>query len=147
MSWPTSCRPQAQPTIVDFPNGGRSQNPDHAAIGQPFPRQAENQRIELPSGERDAAITRPKLKPALVEPPVRQPDAVTVMDQYLQAVTALVGKKVGMVRLRLVEDPDDLGQDRFCSCAHIEWPSREPQGIDPDHRSQSRNQAAQSPDA
>ncbi|MCQ6473489.1 hypothetical protein NPN13_24720, partial [Vibrio parahaemolyticus] len=69
----------------------------------------ENQRIELPSGERDAAITRPKLKPALVEPPVRQPDAVTVMDQYLQAVTALVGKKVGMVRLRLAEDPHDLG--------------------------------------
>jgi hypothetical protein len=29
--------PASRPTIVDFPNGGPSQNPDHAAIGQPFP--------------------------------------------------------------------------------------------------------------
>ena len=34
------------------------------------------------------------------------------MHQHLQAVPASVGKEIGMVRLRLAEDPDDLGQDR-----------------------------------
>ena len=98
---------------MDFPNGGQSQNPDYAAIGQPFPRQTENQRSELPSGERYAAIARPELKPPLIQTTVCQPDTVAIMHQYLQAVTALVGKEVGMVRLRFAEDPDDLSQDCF----------------------------------
>jgi hypothetical protein len=69
------------------------------------------------------------------------------MHQHLQAITALVGKEIGVMRLRFAEDPDDLGQDRFRSRSHVQQPGREPQGIDPDHRSQSRNQAAQSPEA
>ena len=107
---------------MDFPNGGQSQNPDYAAIGQPFPRQTENQRSELPSGERYAAIARPELKPPLIQTTVCQPDTVAIMHQYLQAVTALVGKEVGMVRFRLAEDPDNLGQDRFCSGPHVQRP-------------------------
>lgn len=69
------------------------------------------------------------------------------MHQHLQAITASVGKEIGMVRLRRAEDPDDLGQDRFRSGPHVQRAGREPEGIDPDHRSQSRNQAAQSPEA
>jgi hypothetical protein len=121
--------------------------PDYTTIGQSLPGQTENQRIELAAGERDAAIARSKLKPTLVQATIGQPDPVTVVHQNLQAVTALVGKEIGMVRLRFAKDPDDLRQDRFRSGPHIEWPRRQPQGIDPDHRSQSRNQAAQSPDA
>ena len=69
------------------------------------------------------------------------------MHQHLQPAAASVGKEIGMVRLCLAEYPHHLGQDRFRSCPHVQRPGGEPQGIDPDHRSQSRNQAAQSPDA
>ena len=98
---------------MDFPNGGPSYNPDHPAISHALPGQPQNQRLELPTGKTHAAIAWPELKPPLIQTTVRQPDAVTVMHQHLQAVPALVGKEIGMVRLRLAEDPDDLGQDRF----------------------------------
>jgi len=58
----------------------------------------------------------------LVQSPVRQPDTVAIMDQHLQAVAALVGKEVGMVRLRRTEYPHDLGQDRFRPGSHVERP-------------------------
>jgi hypothetical protein len=41
---------QRQPTIVDFHNGISSKNPDHAAIGQTLPGQAQNQGVELALG-------------------------------------------------------------------------------------------------
>ena len=126
MSWPTSCRQQAQLTIVDFLNGGRLKNPNHPAIGQPFPRQAQNQRLELPAGESGTAIARSKLKPPLVQSPVGQPDAVAIMHQHLQPGTASVGKEIGMVRLCLAEGLDDLGQDRFRARPHVERSGREP---------------------
>lgn len=44
----------------------------------------------------------------------------------LQPYTALIGKEIGVVRLCLAEDPDDLVQDRFRSRPHIQRPSGEP---------------------
>ena len=107
---------------MDFPTGGPSQNHDHAAVGQSLPGQAQNQRIELPAGKANAAIARPQSKPPLIQPPVRQPDTVAIMYQYLQAIAALIGKDIGMVRLRRTEDPHDLSQDRFRSGSHVERP-------------------------
>ena len=64
------------------------------------------------------------------------------MHQHLQSIAAPVGKEIGMVRLRLTEDPNNPRQNCFRARPHGERPGREPEGINPDHR----NQAAQSPE-
>ena len=89
--------------IFDLIDGARAQVDTNVAVQQVW---QASQRWRQPAGS--------------------QPDAQPIVHQCLQAVAALVGKEVGMVRLRFAKDPDDLRQDCFRSGPHIEWPGRQP---------------------
>ena len=79
--------------------------------------------------------------------PAYQPDAEAVVHQHLHPVGTAVGEKVGMVRTRRTEDIDDPGQRRLGAGAHVQRVRRQPDGIDADHRSNSRIQLAHSASA
>ena len=109
---------------------------------------AKHKRVELLARQFDPARSgrRPQ-EAALVQPPHRQPQAEAVVHQDLEPVHPPVGEQVRMVRLRGAEDRHHAGQRRFHADPQIERLHRQPHGIDPDHRSHSRSQAAQSADA
>lgn len=44
---------------------------------------------------------------------------VTIMHQHLQSIAAPVGKEIGMLRLRLTEDPNNPRQNCFCVPARM----------------------------
>ena len=62
---------------------------------------------------------------------------------FLYAGGGAVGKDIGVVRPSGAEDLDNSRQRRVGTSAHVHGFDTEPDGIDPDHRSQSRSQAAQ----
>ena len=57
---------------------------------------------------------------ALVESAAGQPDALTVVDQCLDASGARVGKKVGVVGLGGAKDLHHAGKDAVNASAHVE---------------------------
>ena len=78
--------------MVDFHNGISSNNPDHAAVGQTFPGQAQNQRVELRSGEDHRSTAAPPVETSLIQTPMGQPDAMPIMDQDFHPGAASVGE-------------------------------------------------------
>ena len=133
--------------MVDFHSGISSENLDHPAVGQMFPGQAQNQGVELHPVQRQRPVTGTPAETSLVQTPVSQPDAVAVMHQHLHPVAASIGEQVGLVWYRRTKHLNHPRQDRFHPSAHVERFHRQPQGINPNHRNQSRNQTAQSPAA
>jgi len=66
------------------------------------------------------------------------------MHQRLQARGALVGEQVGMVRPGLPEHRHYARQRGLGASAHVQRLTRQPDRLDPDHRSSSRSHSAQS---
>ena len=66
------------------------------------------------------------------------------MHQQFDPAGARVGEKVAVVRLRLAEHMHDPREQPLGAGAHVHWLDRQPQGVDADHRSNSRIQAAHS---
>ena len=62
----------------------------------------------------------------------------------LDAGRSGVGEEVAVVRLRDTEDLHHAGQQSIGAGAHVDGMNRQPDGVDPDHRSSSRIQAAHS---
>ena len=79
-----------------------------------------------------------------VQPTRGAPDAEAIMHQQFDAAGARVGKKVAVVRLRLAEHMHDAREQTLGTGAHVHRLDRQPQGVDADHRSNSRIQAAHS---
>src|SRR5665213_579680 len=120
---------------------------DALVLGLPW--QPEHQGVELlwAQGERGRVrrCTSGPLEAALVQSPRGAPHAKAVVYEQLDAAGAGVGKEVAVVRLRGAEDLYDARQQPIGAGAHVDGLHRQPQGIDADHRSHSRSQAAQSP--
>lgn len=111
----------------------------------PLPGQTEYQGNELLVGQglrRAAAAARPD-EAALVQSLGSQPDTDAVVHQDLQAGGGAVGKDIRMVRPSAAEDLNDTRQRCVGSSAHVHGFDTKPEGVDADHRSQSRSQAAQ----
>ena len=79
----------------------------------------------------------------LVEPPAGEPDPLAFVDQQLHPGAAPVREELGVMRARLAEDSQHLGEERVHAGAHVERRHRQPQGVDPEHPSHSRSQATQ----
>lgn len=112
----------------------------------PSPWQADDERVELQLGQRDAAVAR-KRRPeeaALMQSAGRAPDAEAVVDEQLGPRAASVGEDVAVVRLGGAEHGHDLGEQTVRSGTHVHGLGCEPHGVDADHRSSSRIQAAHS---
>ena len=107
--------------MVDFHNGMNLKNLNHAAVGQVFPGQAQNQGVKLRSVQRQRPVTDTPAEASLVQSPVGEPDTVTIMHQHFHPVTASVGKQVGMVGQRTTKHLNYPRQDCFRSGAHVEW--------------------------
>ncbi len=122
-----------------------SQDADHSRLSDALPRQAKHERVELLACERQrvSTVVWPS-ELARVQSPGCQPDADTVVHQHLHPVCPAVGEEICMVRARGAEDVDHPSQRRLGAGSHIEWFGGQPDRIDPNHRSNSRIQAAQS---
>ena len=116
---------------------------NRASIGQLLPWQPQNQCIELLPGQLDLSVPITPVKPALMQPALCQPDAVTIVHQHLQPVTAPVGEQPGMVRLRRTQPLHHVRQQAIGTTTHVYRHRCQPPLIDPDHRSQPRSHAAQ----
>jgi hypothetical protein len=118
---------------------------NNSAIANTRPGQPQYQSVELWPAQTDplsGTSSRPN-EVALVQPPGGQPDADTVMHQYLHAVGAPVGKEVRGVRMRCAEDLHDSGQGGVGAGPHVHRHRCQPHRIDSDHANHSRSQAAQ----
>lgn len=80
---------------------------------------------------------------ALTKAPSAQPDADAVVHEHIEPVTATIGEDIDVMRMGSAEHRDDPAQCRVGSGAHIHRLHRQPQCIDPDHRSTARTQLAQ----
>ncbi len=119
---------------------------DHAALTHALPGQTQHERVELGATQSGVGLSRCRPDElALVQPARSQPDADAVVHQHLEAVGALVGEQVDMVRLRRTEDRHHPGQCCVGARAHVQRLARQPNRIDSDHRNHSRSQAAHSP--
>ena len=82
------------------------------------------------------------MKSALMQLPLRQPDAVAVMHEYLDPRAATVGKEVGVVRSGFTKDGHHVRQQSLHARAHVQGLHTEPQRLDPEHRSHAPSQLA-----
>jgi len=119
------------------------QHRDHASLAHALTRQSEHQGVELCACHTDtwSAITRPG-EATLVQPPRGQPHADAVMHEHLQASGAGIGKEIRVVRPGRTEHRDDPRERSFGACAHVQRFHGQPDGLDSDHLSSSRIQAA-----
>ena len=65
------------------------------------------------------------------------------MDEQLDASRAGIGEELGVVDAGGAKDLDDTGQQPVGASTHVHGLYCQPQGINADHRNQSRNQAPQ----
>lgn len=129
--------PQLRGSVAPLHHG------DHTGFADALPRQAEDQCVELRLGQR-LVHERGSNEAALMKAPSAQPDADAVVHEYLESVTAAIGEDVGVVRVGSAEHRYDPTQCCVGSAAHVHRLHRQPQCIDPDHRSTARTQVAQS---
>ena len=73
-----------------------------------------------------------------------QPNPDAVVDQYLDPIRSPVGEEISMMRTRFAEDANDVRQCRLRSGAHVQRLRGQPHRVNPNQRSNSRSQAAQS---
>lgn len=59
-----------------------------------------------------------------MEPTVRQPDALSIVDQHLHPVCATVGEQIGVVGLLLAKYLNHPRQDRLAASAHVQRRAR-----------------------
>src|SRR5665213_1485822 len=123
-----------------------SHSTDASQLLQALPWQPEHQGVELlwAQGERGRVrrCTSGPLEAALVQSPRGAPHAKAVVHQQLDAAGAGVGKEVAVVRQRGAEDLYHAGQQPVNAGAHVDGVDRQPDGVDPNHRSSSRIHAA-----
>src|SRR5665647_2122923 len=111
-----------------------------------LPGQARHEPVKLFGRERQRArvIVRPS-KTATLQAPRTQPHSRSAADQYLQPVSAPVGKYIGMVGLcAQSKTPYDLGKQCINANSQITYPQGQPDVIDADHRASSRTNAESS---
>ena len=70
--------------------------------------------------------------------------AAVVVHHQLYVVAPRIGEEVALVRLRNSEDAHYRSQQPVGACLHVYTGRRQPHGVDANHRSNSRSQAAQS---
>ena len=123
-----------------------SDHGDDACISHALPRQTQYQCIQLGAAQRPSICPASRWpdKAALVQPACCQPDADTVMHQNFDAVASCIGKEVGGMRVGCTKHRYNAGQCCVGSTAHVHGGGCKPDGVDTDHLSTSRIQAAQS---
>ncbi|MES2948213.1 MAG: transposase [Pseudomonadota bacterium] len=111
-----------------------SHDRDDPGLSDTRPGQTHDQGVELFMADvlHRSTRTGPD-KLALVQSACGQPDAQPIVHQYLQTVTAFVGKEVGRMRVGGTKHGHDPGQSGVGSGAHVHGGDGQPHGIDADH--------------
>ena len=119
------------------------QHRDHGVGAQALPGQALHQGGQLLFSQAQLIATPgvPPMELAPVQAAGAQPDAEAVVDQHLHAIAPAVGEQVSLMWLRRTEHLDDSGQGLVRPGAHVQGLGGQPDLVDADHCSSSRNNA------